>query len=100
MRISVARHGGLAAGTLLGRAPDVLDADALADDERKELGRLIDAARGAPPPEPGPGRTRDGMSYTITVDEQGGRTTLKATDTSLSPAIEALLSFVDRHLRS
>lgn len=97
MKVTLAQHGGLAAG--IRRQPQVLDAHALPTEAAGELAKLVAAARAVPrPQENGPGRTRDAMSYTITVEDNGEPTLLRGSDTNMSPAFAALLDWLQRYL--
>ena len=98
MRVALATHGGLAAAINLRRPPLVLDTDSLPPETARELGRLVAAATaegGAGERSAGP--ARDALSYTITVEDGGRSTTLTASDTAMSPAFGALLSWIERH---
>jgi hypothetical protein len=96
MKITLAKHGGLAAG--IRRPATVVDCAALAAPLGQELARLVAEAKahGSAVSE-GPGRARDAMSYTITVEDSGEVTVLKASDAALPPAFAALLHWVERH---
>jgi hypothetical protein len=100
MRISLVKHGGQAAGMFLGRPARVLDANTLPPAAAEELARLVEAAKAmSGAAELGPGRARDAMSYTITVEDSGHQTILKQSDTTMSPAFAALLASLERHLK-
>jgi len=100
MKISLAKHGGLAAGMLLGRPPQVLDAGTLSPEAAAELERLIAAASASPMVESGrPGQARDAMSYTITIEDDGRQTVLRQSDTNMSPAFACLRAWLERHLK-
>jgi hypothetical protein len=100
MRISLSKHGGLAAGMLLGCTPRVLDTNTLPPAAAVELARLVEAARAAPvATEVGPRRARDAMSYTITVEDSGDQTVLKRSDADMSPAFGKLLASLERHMK-
>jgi len=100
MKITLARHGGLAAGTLLGRQPQVLDPSALSPDAGAELEQLIAAATAAPMVQTDrPGQVRDAMSYTITIEDNGKQTVLRQSDTNMSPAFASLRVWLERHLK-
>jgi len=100
MKISLAKHGGLAAGMLLRRPPQVLDVNILSPDAAAELDRLIAAATAAPTVESGrPGHARDAMSYTITIEDDGKQTVLRQSDTTTSPAFASLRAWLERHLK-
>ncbi|WP_030338118.1 protealysin inhibitor emfourin [Streptomyces sp. NRRL S-1022] len=102
MKVSLARHGGQAAGILLHRPPEVVDTDTLPPPAAAELTRLVAAA--LPPAnaptttgEARPGRARDAMSYTITVEDDGHTTDLTQSDTTMSPQFAALLGWLRDH---
>jgi len=100
MKINLAKHGGQAAGMFLGRPPRVLDTDTLPPSARKECAKLVEAAK-APAASlgAGPGRARDAMSYTITVEDSGQQTVLTQTDTTMSPAFRSLLVWLERYMK-
>ena len=99
MKVSLARHGGQAAGMLLGRAPKVLDATRLPEADAKDLARLVEAARSqAVGAHRGTRSAPDAMSYTITVEGGDQPTILKCSDVDMSLAFEDLLRFLERHL--
>lgn len=98
MKISLATHGGMAAAIHMQAPPRVLSVDGLAAPEAEAVRRLVDAAKRAPATAPG-GAVPDAMSYTITIDDDGGDTTvLDQSDPNLSPEFAALLDAIDRHL--
>jgi hypothetical protein len=100
MKISLAKYGGQAAGMFLGRAPRVLEADTLPPPAAQELARLVETAKAtAAATGAGPGRARDMMSYTITVEDSGHQTVLKQSDTTMSPAFRNLLGWLERHMK-
>jgi hypothetical protein len=95
MKVTLEQHGGLAAG--IRRLPRVVKADALTREAAEELARLVEAARVIPVAEgDGPGRARDAMSYTITVEDSGRSVLLRQSDTSMSPAFAALLDWFQK----
>ena len=100
MKINLAKHGGQAAGMFLGRPPRVLDTDTLPPSSGEECAKLVEAAK-APAAALGaePGRARDAMSYTITVEDSGQQTVLKQSDTDMSPAFSNLLAWLERHMK-
>ncbi|MFI9809187.1 protealysin inhibitor emfourin [Streptomyces sp. NPDC052301] len=89
-------YGGLAAVTNLRRPPRRLDTDALPEAAAGELGELL-AAAGSMPQEDQAGRTRDAMSYTITVEDGDRVTVLEQSDAAMTPAFAALLTWLKRH---
>ncbi|WP_436532462.1 protealysin inhibitor emfourin [Actinoplanes sp. HUAS TT8] len=96
MRVSLATHGGLAASIVRRLPARVLDTDQLPDADARELRRLVAAAAadpgGARPASP----ARDAMTYTITVHDGPDATTLTSSDTSMSAAFDALLTWIQR----
>jgi hypothetical protein len=100
MKVNLAKHGGQAAGMFLGRPPRVLDTDTLPPAAAEELAKLVEAAQAtAVASGAGPGRARDVMSYTITVEDSGHQTVLKQSDTTMSPAFRNLLAWLERHMK-
>jgi hypothetical protein len=96
MRVTLAVHGGLAAGINLQRPPREVDAETLPPAEAQELARLVDAALAAPPP--GPARpVPDAMSYTVTVERDGTTAVLSASDTSMSAEFADLLGWLEKY---
>lgn len=97
MRVTLATHGGLAAAINHRLPPQVVDADTLPRPAARELAQLIAAAEAAKPPkEAGPGRARDAMSYTITVDDGGHQVILVESDTTMSREFAALLDWLEQ----
>ena len=97
MKLTLAEHGGLAAGLRLGQPPVVVDLSTLPDADARQLTDLLSAARADPVPA---GRARaapDAMSYTVTVEDGGTREVLRRTDTTMSDEFAQLLDRL-RHL--
>ena len=94
MKVSVATHGGLAAGLRLGAPPVVVDSALLPDADARRLGELVQAARAEPPPPPAGGGARDAMSYTVTVEDGDGAAALRRSDEAMTPAFAALLDWL------
>ncbi|MFC9293987.1 protealysin inhibitor emfourin [Streptomyces sp. NPDC057011] len=94
--MTLATHGGLAGAINLRLPPDVLDTDTLPDGAAAELARLVAAAAPTPTLDT-PGRARDAMSYTITVEDGGSSTTLKQSDAAMTPAFADLLAWLRKH---
>jgi hypothetical protein len=97
MKVMLAQHGGQAAGLFLQRPPAVVDATALDASKATELKGLVDAAVAAPSPQASSGKTRDEMSYTITVEGDGRNTVLNQSDTRMSAEFRALLGWLKQH---
>jgi hypothetical protein len=98
MRVALATHGGQAAAINLRLPPRVLDADGLPPETAQELRRLVAAASTESGGTRRPGPARDAMSYTITVDDGERSIKLSGSDTAMSPAFAALLSWIERHV--
>ncbi|WP_055525830.1 protealysin inhibitor emfourin [Streptomyces graminilatus] len=100
MKVTLEKHGGLAAAIQLRLPPKELDSAALPANDAAELAGLVAEAVSAGPAaeEDRPGRARDAMSYTITVEEDGRSTTvLTQSDTAMSPGFAALLRWLETH---
>lgn len=97
MKVTLATHGGLAAGINLRLPPRVVDAGTLDRPRAEELAQLVAAARAASALAAGSGRVRDEMSYTITVEDGGHPAVLTGSDTTMSPEFGALLSWLEEH---
>jgi hypothetical protein len=98
MRVTLAAHGGLAAGINLHRAPRVVDTGELPAAQARELDRLVDAALGVRTHRPaGSGPAPDAMSYTITVQRDGATSTLTGSDTASSPEFADLVAWLQAH---
>ncbi|MGJ4940581.1 protealysin inhibitor emfourin [Bradyrhizobium sp. HKCCYLS1011] len=97
MKVSYTSHGGQAAGLFVQRPPVVVDAATLDPTRVSELKSLVDAAIAAPPPAARSDRTRDEMSYTITVQDDGHETRLSQSDTTMSAEFRRLLDWLRHH---
>lgn len=95
MKITLARHGGFAA--TVRRPPQTIET------QSAELARLVDAAAqstSAAKTER-PGRVRDAMSYTITVEEDGKPpVVMTQSDGNLTSEFAALLAWLQRNKAS
>jgi hypothetical protein len=100
MRVTLKMHGGLAAAINRNAPAQVADTRSLPAEQARELTRLVTAALGtAAGPPPGPGRGRDTMSYTVTVEDSVGTRLLTASDLDASPEFTALLHWLREHAR-
>jgi hypothetical protein len=97
MKITLAQHGGQAAGLFMQRPPATVDAGTLDPTQVAELKKLVDAATASPASAAPSGKTRDEMSYTITVAREEGDIVLKQSDTTMSAQFRALLGWVKQH---
>jgi hypothetical protein len=96
MRVTLAVHGGLAAGLRLGRPPVVVDTSTLTDEDAGALTGLLSAARDDPPPAEPSRAVPDQQSYTITVDDGQTQEVLRRTDTTMSQAFADLVARLQR----
>ena len=100
MKVKLTTHGGQAAAVRLSQPAQVVDTDALPKAAADELARLVAAAKAAPAQkEESPGRGGDLMGYTITVEGDGSPVTLQQSDTTASPAFNALRRWLEDHAR-
>jgi len=101
MKVTFAQHGGMAAGILLNRPPLAIDAEALDASKAAELKDLVAAAAMAAtgPPAGSPAKTRDEMSYTITIEDGGHRTVLSQSDLGMTGEFRKLLSWLRQNSR-
>lgn len=94
MKLSLAKHGGLAAGI---RQPvRTLDTDKLPVAAVREVLAAVAAALAHPAAAPSP-QARDAMSYVVTVEKDGTSTELRQSDASMSPAFDALIACIEKH---
>ena len=99
MKITLAQHGGQAAGINLQRPPLVFDTDSLDAPQAAEIRGLVAAATAANPVAKNSGKARDEMSYTITIADEGRETALSQSDTTMSAEFAHLLGWLQRHPR-
>jgi len=99
MRVTLAKHGGQAAGIYLNRPSRVLNTDSLPPTEAGELQRLLSAVGATSSDEAARfSRRPDEMSYTITVEGDGRQSTFTQSDITMTPAFDALLRWLEGHL--
>jgi hypothetical protein len=99
MKVSIARGGGLAG---LVRKTE-LAVDALPDDAAGELKQKLDRAglgggaraAGVTPPGERPRPHPDELSYSVTIEDEGGERTIEGTETSLPREVRELVQWVD-----
>ena len=96
MKVSLAQHGGQAAGIRLNSPPLTIDSAALDEAKAAELSGLVAAATSASPSAARSAKTRDEMSYTITVQDEGRETVLSQSDTTMSADFGKLLAWLQR----
>lgn len=96
MKVTLAQHGGQAAGINLRRPPRIVDAAALDESTASELKRLAASAVSAAAPVRS-GRARDEMSYTITIEDDGRKAVLSQSDTAMSAEFGKLLAWLQRY---
>jgi hypothetical protein len=97
MKVTLSKYGGLAAG--IRRTPLVIESSTLSKQAVAELEQLVAAVKAAPSvKEERPGRARDAMTYTITLEEDGGeRFVISQSDTAMSPSFATLVEWLERH---
>ncbi|MEV4641736.1 protealysin inhibitor emfourin [Actinoplanes sp. NPDC049548] len=99
MRVSLREHGGLAAAVHRNTPARVADTTLLPAGQAAELARLASAALGAEPgPPAGPDPARDGMSYTVTIEDDTTHV-LTGSDTGASPQLAELVRFLQEYAR-
>src|SRR5689334_22552928 len=99
MKVTLAKHGGWQAPLRL--PPRVVDGNSLTAGELSELIRLLDAAKGAAnAPDERLSRAQEAMKYTITIEDDSEPIVLRQTDTTLTPAFAALITWIEQHSRS
>ncbi|MEN3287279.1 MAG: hypothetical protein V7634_1579 [Bradyrhizobium sp.] len=97
MKITLAQHGGQAAGLFMQRPPAIVDAATLDRAQAAQLKSLVAAAIASPSAGAASGKTRDEMNYTITVEQDGQGTVLNQSDTTMSAQFRELLGWVKQH---
>jgi hypothetical protein len=98
VKVSLKTHGGWGAPIYRALPPKAVEVDELPKEEAGALLRLIDAAKRAPAPkeEPSHESVPKGMSYTITIEEDGEPVVLHQSE-NMSPAFEALLNWLNNY---
>jgi hypothetical protein len=102
MRVIFQTEGGIAYFPGLSR-PVVIDSEALTEEEASELKRLLEAARFferptiASAPRPG---AADYRQYTITVEDDGRRHTIRLVDPVDDPTLQQVLRFLQTKARA
>jgi UTP-glucose-1-phosphate uridylyltransferase len=102
MRVEFQTEGGIAHFPGLSR-PVVIESDVLAEEDARELKRLVEAARfferptvvGAPRC-----GAADYRQYTIIVEEEGRQHTIQLADPVEDPALQELLRFLQTRARA
>ncbi len=94
MKLSLATHGGLAAG--MRRPTRAVDTDKLPAAAAREVLAALAAARASPGGAGSP-KARDAMSYVVTVEEGGASTELRQSDATLSPEFDALMACLEKY---
>ncbi len=98
MRVTLRKHGGQAAAIYLGLPPLVIDSNRLRPEEKAELETLIHAAKSARGNERELGPSgADLMSYTISIEDENGKTDLFQMQHDMEPGFKALRDWVEAH---
>ena len=100
MRVTLATHGGQAAGINLRLPPRVVDSATLPEPAAKNLSRLVAAAKSVEVSAASDQRARDAMSYTITVEDSGRSTVLTQSDVTMTREFAELLAWLQEHAAS
>jgi hypothetical protein len=102
MRVEFQTEGGITHFPGLSR-PVVIESDVLAEEDARELKRLVEAARffERPTVVGAPRRgAADYRQYTITVEEEGRQHTIQLADPVEDPALQQLLRFLQTRARA
>jgi hypothetical protein len=95
MKITLTKHGGWIAGMQL--PPRVIDLSSLPKEVVEEYKKLIASAMASPGrAEANPGKARDAMSYTITIEGDGPPGRVQQSDTTMSEEFAALVQRIER----
>ena len=100
MRVTLATHGGQAAGINLRLPPRVVDSATLPEPAAKNLSQLVAAAKSVEVSAASDQRARDAMSYTITVEDSGRSTVLTQSDVTMTREFAELLAWLQEHTAS
>lgn len=100
MRVTLATHGGQAAGINLRLPPRLVDSATLPEPAAEKLSRLVAAAKAVDVSAAAEGRARDAMSYTITVEDSGRSTVLTQSDVTMTREFAELLEWLQEHAAS
>ena len=96
MKVTIRESGGFAPG--LRKQPKTIESSELSEEKAAELGRLVEAARSSETEEPArPGRSRDAVNYTITVEDEGDAVELKRSDADLPQPVADLIEWIDQN---
>lgn len=96
MKVTLEKHGGLAAG--MRQPPCVVESSTLAAKQQEELSGLVAALKAAPTVQhESPGRMRDAMTFTISVDDSRSPTVYQQLDLQMSDAFATLLTWIEKH---
>jgi hypothetical protein len=96
MKVTLTQDGGLAGA--IQRPSQVLDSSLLSATEVNELTRLVQAAKTNPSvPEIYPGKARDVITYSITIDGGTQTINLSQSDADMSTEFGELLNWIARH---
>ena len=96
MKVTLAKHGGWAAGVQLASGARVVDADTLPRSAAAELAHLVSAAQAIPSAAAkAPSRSADVSNYAITVEDGQQTTVLRQSDLTESPAFAALREWIE-----
>jgi Emfourin len=100
MRVTLATHGGQAAGINLRLPPRVVDSATLPEPAAEKLSQLVAAAKAVEVSAASDQHGRDAMSYTITVEDSGRSTVLAQSDVTMTRQFAELLAWLQEHTAS
>ena len=95
MKLSLATHGGFAAG--IRRPPRTVDLDKLPDTAAREVLDALAAARASPGTGAASDKARDAMSYVVTVEDGGTSMELRQSDVTMTPEFDALVACLEKY---
>lgn len=99
MKVTLEKHGGLAAGIC--QPPCIVECSALPVGQRMEVSRLVAELKKAPPLETeNPGRMRDAMTFSISVEGDCQVEVYRQVDLHMSEPFANLLAWLERHSAS
>jgi len=98
MRVTLRKHGGLAGAIYLNAPATVVDSNDLAPQAADELARLAELARRLNETvEESSVTGADQMSYTISIEDDKGSTSLHQYHSRMAPAFRALKDWLEAH---
>jgi hypothetical protein len=98
VRVTLKKHGGLA--PVVAGPPCVVDSSQLPEAAAAELKTLTALAqRDVVTDVESPGRARDAMSYTLSIEEDGAETVIRQSDLTMTSRFARLINWIESHSR-